>query len=224
MRTLVKLFGKSPFTPLQNHMERVTQCVAKINEIFEAVLENDQARIEKLSEEISDLEHQADLTKNDIRNNLGKGFFFLIDRSDVLDILQIQDSIADAAEDIGVLLTLRPATLPQSFHQDFKFFLEKNIECFYRARHIISELHELMESSFGGAEAEKVRQMVREVAFLEHEADVLQVPLLKKLFQSENELSHTLFQLWLKVFSAISALSNLSEQLANRIRMTLDVN
>ncbi|HFE63320.1 MAG TPA: DUF47 family protein, partial [Caldithrix sp.] len=72
-------------------------------------------------------------------------------------------------------------------------------------------------------EAEKVRGMVENVALLEHEADLLQRNLLKKLFKREEELSYGTFFLWINILQGISSLGDLSEKLVNRIRMLLDV-
>ncbi|MDR3624287.1 MAG: TIGR00153 family protein [Chlamydiales bacterium] len=223
MLNILKLFGQSPFSPLQLHMQKVANCVGKIKEIFLALADEDYARVEKLAAQISELEHEADLTKNDIRNHLTKGLFLLIDRRDLLDILSIQDSIADKAEDISVLLTIRNLKMESVFQPHFNNFLEKNIESFQSILQVIQELDELLETSFGGLEAEKVKKMVEHVAYLEHEADLLQLQLLKRLFNSEKDLAYPVFQLWLKIFEEIGSLSNLSERLGNRIRMLLEV-
>ena len=221
MLTILSLFGRSPFAPLQSHMESVANCIHRLPEIFEALEQGDYARLEQLAIEISDLEHDADLIKNDIRNHLPKSLFLPIDRSNLLEILSIQDRIADKAEDIAVLITLTPLELLPIFKEDFKMFLEKNIETFNKAKLIINELHELVESSFGGIEAEKVRSMVDEVAFREHEVDVIQRQLLKNLFKAENQLNFITFHQWQRLFETIAAISNLSENLAYRVRMTL---
>ena len=39
MRTIARLFGKSPFSPLQTHMKKVSACIKKLSEIF-AVLDD----------------------------------------------------------------------------------------------------------------------------------------------------------------------------------------
>ena len=39
----------------------------------------------------------------------------------------------------------------------------------------------------------------------------------------DQELSQTAFHLWQKIFEAVGAISNLSEGLANRVRMTLEL-
>lgn len=223
MLTLFKLFGKSPFAPLKIHMEKVAQCVGLLEELFHTQFAGNNEKVVEIAHQISHLEHEADQTKNYIRNHLTKGLFLLVDRADLLDILSIQDSIADKAEDIGVLLTLRPLMLSHEFQNDFFPFLKKNLLCFKEAFKIMQELDQLLETSFGGSEAEKVKQMTETVSFLEHEADLLQEPLLKKLFNQEEAVPYPVFHLWLKVFESVGQIANLSEKLANRIRMLLEV-
>lgn len=221
--TILNLFGRSPFAPLRSHMEKVSLCVHMLYDLFEDVKKKDYEAIEQIVLKISDLEHQADLTKNDIRNHLPKSLFLPIDRNHLLEILSLQDSIADTAEDTGVLVSLKPVEILPEFQDEFSEFLKKNIDTFDGARMIIQEMHELLESSFGGIEAEKVRKMVEDVAFKEHEADLIQRKLLKKIFQAENKMSYSTFHLWQKIIESLAAISNLSENLAYRVRMTLEL-
>lgn len=222
-KTILNLFGRSPFAPLQLHMEQVSQCVHLLPKLFEAIDKQDREAVQEIANKISELEHQADLSKNDIRNHLPKSLFLPIDRSRLLEILAIQDSLADAAEDIAVLANLYPIVLLDEFKEVFFTFLHKNIEAFDGAFLIIKEMNELLESSFGGSEAHKVRTMVDDVAFKEHEVDLLQRNLLKLFFQKEANLALPAFLLWTRIFEATAALSNLSENLANRVRMSLEL-
>lgn len=220
--TILNLFGKSPFAPLQKHMEKASSCVHMLPDLFAAMEKGDYALVETIASKISELEHQADITKNDIRNHLPKSLFLPIDRGQLLDILKTQDRIADKAEDVAVLTTLKQMKLPPSFSNEFNIFLQKNISTFDSALKVVNEMHDLLESSFGGNEAAKVCGMVEEVAYKEHEADLVQRELLKKLFNSEKELTFTSFDLWQKICVAVAGISNESENLAQRIRMTLE--
>ena len=68
-----------------------------------------------------------------------------------------------------------------------------------------------------------MRGMVDEVAFCEHEADLIQRKLLKQVFNAEEQLNYVSFHQWQRVFESLSAISNLSENLAYRIRQTLEI-
>lgn len=222
MLTILNLFGRSPFTPLQSHMEKVSACVHLLPDLFLALYNGDDS-LENIANLIVEKEHQADKTKSDIRNHLPKSLFLALDRASLLEILAIQDMIADKAGDIAMLVTLKKLPLIESCKEEFTAFLKKNIETFDGVFAIIHELHELLESSFGGIEAEKVRAMVEKVAEKEQEADVIQRRLLKIFFNEDESLSHSSFHLWQRIFESTASISNLSEKLANRIRMTLEL-
>ncbi|MCH8127468.1 TIGR00153 family protein [candidate division KSB1 bacterium] len=223
MRGFSALFSRSPFAPLQTHMEKVAACIGKLEELFKTYKEENFERISQLAEEISELEHAADLTKNKIRNNLPKGLFLAIDRGDLLQILATQDAIADTAEDIAVLFTLKNLEPLPDLEKELEIFLNKNIEAFHMAHQIIREMDELLASSFGGNEAEKVRRMTDEVSLMEHEADIQQRSLGKKMFNIDDKYPYTSFMLWNSIIRAMASLGNLSENLADRIRMLLDL-
>ena len=223
MLTILSLFGRSPFAPLQSHMESVARCVHLLPILCEAIEKQDQAQIERIYDEISAIEHQADIIKNDIRNHLPKSLFLPIDRGNLLEILTIQDSIADTVEDVAVIATLKPLEMLSIFKDEFKLFLLKNIETFDGAKLIINELHELVESSFGGIEAEKVRSMVDDVAYREHEVDLIQRRLLKNLFKAEDQLTYITFNQWQRLIENVASISNFAENLAYRVRMTLEL-
>ena len=222
MRTMAKLFGRSPFEPLQAHMDCVADCVKMVAEALVAMQAGDQDTVKQLAPEVSKSEHKADSVKNDIRNHLPRSLFLPIDRANLLDILRIQDNLADKAEDIAILLTFRKLEVPDGWRQTLALFLEKNVSAFDAVRQIIHQLDELLESSFGGAEAEKVKVMVDQVSLLEHEADVIQRELVTLLYSDEDKMTYGTFHLWMKLISEVADLSNYSEKLAHRVRMTLE--
>ena len=223
MLTIAKLFGKSPFSPLQSHMKKVSICIKKLTEIFDTIEKKNYSNLSSLVAELSKLEHEADLTKNDIRNHLPKSLFLPIDRSQILEILSIQDSIADKAEEIGNLLLLCPEDAFEVFSATFKEFFLKNIETFWDARQIVKEFDELLESSFGGIEAEKVKAMADQTSFKEHQSDVLKTQVRKEFFPTADRLTHSVFYLWTKLIDEVGSLSHIAESLANRIRTILEL-
>jgi len=204
-------------------MQDVNECVKKVKEIFEALEKNDSESVSRISEEISKLEAIADTTKNELRNHLPGGLFMPVSKAALLEILSLQDDIADDCEDIGILLTLKDLTLKDVFKDDFKSFLNKNIETYELIKEIIDEFDNLLETSFTGREAEKVRSMVSNVALKEHETDLTQRKLLKNLFSNEDQFTYAEFHLWLLILREIRTLSNTSEKLAHRIRNLLDL-
>ena len=223
MRTFAKLFGRSPFVPLQSHMEKVSSCVNSTVEMFAAFGRGDHERVGQLAEVISQFEHEADQVKHDIQDHLPKNMFLPIDRGRILEILSTQDNIADKCENMAVQLTLKRLEMLAPLQDDFQKFLDKNFEAFRTAREIIEQLDELLETGFGGAKAERVKQMVADVSYKEHEADLLQRTLLKHLYAHDRQMSIGEFYLWSQIIRQVAELSNLSERLANRVRVTLEL-
>ncbi len=222
MRTILNLFARSPFTPLQQHMSHVMDCTNKVKELLDYFQKGDFEKLPKIEKEIAELEHAADLTKNDIRNNLPKGLFLPVDRNNLLQILSIQDDIADQCEDIGNLLCFRSFSMPKEMNKSFKKFLEINIESVEEAHKIIQRLDELLAVGFSGVEAENVKTMINHTGYLEHEADKLQHKLLTMLFNNDKDLRFSTFLLIERTIESLGALSDYAEKLANRVHMTLE--
>lgn len=223
MVTIARIFGKSPFAPLKTHMKRVASCIEKLTSLFDILPKLDIEKIEKISKELCDLEQEADQTKNDIRNHLPKSLFLPIDRTHLLEILSIQDSLADKAEEIGILLSFKNLEMTESLHIELSTLYSKSIETFWHAKKIIEEIDELLESSFGGLEAEKVKHLIEETAFKEHETRLLQRKLMKLLITQTPPFSPASFFQWERVIQELSAIARISEKLANRIRMVLEL-
>lgn len=220
MRTIAKLFGKSPFAPLQQHMNKVAACIAELEEAFTAFFNSEYKKIEIVAKRLSKLEHEADLTKNDIRNNLPRSVFLPIDRGHLLEMLAIQDSLADTAENIGLSLILYPLPVFKELQEDLQNLLQTNIHTFSNVQMIINEIDVLLESSFGGIEAQRVKAKIEEISSQEHESGLIKHEILKKFFSKGKNWRHLLF-LWLRIIEEISSLAHISERLANRIRMVL---
>ena len=91
------------------------------------------------------------------------------------------------------------------------------------ASRLYVQLDELMESGFGGAEADRVKNMVEEVALQEHEADVIQRRLLKTMLAREEDFTYGEFFLWTRIIQQVADLSNLAEKVGNMVRMTLEI-
>ena len=221
VNAMARLFGRSPFVPLQLHLDKVADCVEAVFSLLERIREGEVSNVEETAREISKLEHKADLVKNDIRNSLPRGLFLAIDRSQLLEILGLQDSIADKAEDIGILMSLRSAKMLDSLVEPFGEYIKGNKDAFHKARDVMRELDALIESGFGGVEATRVVQMVDAVAESEHNCDIMQRKLMKLVLDHEDELSVGSFFVWQRLLHEIAGISNYSEKLANRIRMLL---
>lgn len=116
---------------------------------------------------------------------MASGVFLPVSRAALLEIISIQDSLADCAEDIAILLTVKELQFYPEFEELFFEFLQKTVQSFEAVAKTIREMDRLLESSFGGNRADKTRVLVSEVSNLEHECDLLQRELMKVFFSDD---------------------------------------
>lgn len=221
MRTIHELFGKSPFGPLVEHTRRVHRTVELVRPLLEAYLAEDWDRVEELHDEISRREHQADLQKNEIREELPKSLFLPVDRGDVLHYLKEQDAIADAVEDLAVMLTLRAIPTPEDLKPEILEFADQVILTSQGLVAAASELGELFEASFGGPEVDTVMKMVAEVNDQEWEADKHQRRVTRTLLEHEDGLDAVEVMLWMRSLEVLGRVANHAENTGDLLRMMM---
>ena len=221
MRTFHQLFGKSPFTLLVEHTRRVHRTVELIRPLFEAFLSEDWDRCETLYKKISEREHQADLERNKIRDQLPRSIFLPVDRGDVLKYLKEQDSIADAAEDVAVLITIRKTPCPEELKPLVLDFVDQVILTSEELVQAGSVLTELVEARFGGPEVERVLSMVADVNDQEWEADKRQRALSRAILEREDELDAISIVFWMRIIATLGAIANHAENTGDMLRMML---
>ena len=108
-----KLFGKTPFKPMRKHMELAVGCAGLIPGALEAFLADDREKLKDIRDSIFELEENADALLEEIQSRLPKSMFMPVDRGDLLDVLEMQEAIADRAQDIIGLLLELPPTVPE---------------------------------------------------------------------------------------------------------------
>ena len=163
MVNIASIFAKSPFKPLRDHMDKVVESVIPLNDFFEALFQQDYSKLEKIQQQVIQAENEADSIKNEVRNNLPRNIFMPINRRDLLEMLDMQDSIADVAQDIVILLNIRKMKLPEELSQDVIQFVKKSQDVCYLARGLNQEFEDVIESGFGRLEIKKLLEMIENV-------------------------------------------------------------
>ena len=219
--TILNLFGKSPFKPLQEHLEKVKECLEQIQPLFDSLYKQDSKEFKTISKNIMKLEHQADKIKDKIRDNLPKNLFLAVNRRDLMNLLSAQDSVSDAVEDLAVVLNIREMTVPEKLKPLLDNLVKKVVQVGNLSVEVILELNNLLEASFSGLEAEKVIKMVGEVSTMEWEADKIQYKLAQTLFKMEKELDPVSIFMWMKIFQTLSEIADASEKVTKLLRLFL---
>lgn len=215
------LLRKSPFSALQSHMRVVLDCVHEIPSLFDALAEGDAEGVKAAKERIFEQEAAADKIKNELRNHLPKSLFMPVDRRDLLEVLQMQDSIADTAQDIAGLLVERPMELPEFMREPMLALARRCVDVCDKSAEIIGELDELLAMGFRGREASRVEDMVEELNRIEDETDQLGLELSHRLFQHEDEIKPVSVMMWYQLIQWVGDLADYAEKVGDRLRLLI---
>ncbi|MCK4278657.1 MAG: TIGR00153 family protein [Desulfurellaceae bacterium] len=215
------IFRKSPFQSLQEMMNSGNECVKLITPIFDAFLSGKEEEVQRLAEEISDKEYETDIIKNEIRSSLPNSIFMSVARGDVLEIITSIDAIADAAEDVGVLLSFKMIKVPSGLVEKVKYFVEKVIDVANLSKTVVDELETLRESSFAGPETKHITELLDKLNQEEHKTDKLGYEISKIILNTSEQFNFADLWLWLKIIQATSDVANAAEKLGNRIRLII---
>jgi predicted phosphate transport protein (TIGR00153 family) len=215
------LFGRSPFTALQQHMRAVIDCVDVVPELFDALCKDDHARLVTAQEHIFALENEADNIKNELREHLPKSLFLPVDRRDLLEVLDMQDSIADTAQDIAGLLVERPMELVDAMHEPLGELVQACVAACHQSHRVIEELDELLEMGFGGKERGDVLEMIAELGRMEDRTDDLGIELTRLLFRNEDAMKPVTVMFWYQLIEWVGDLADYAEKAGNRLRLIL---
>jgi len=224
MMNIVSMFAKSPFKALMDHMDKVVESVNPLKDFFYALQQEDFSRLEKIYQQVITAESDADLIKNEVRNHLPLNIFMPINRRDLLDMLDMQDNIADVSQDIVSLLNKRRMKLPEELQENLIQFIDKAQSICQMAHQVSMEFSDVLETSFGRRETKKLLNMIDEVSKAETEADNLEDMLVKKMFEVEDQMKPVDVVFWYQIFEWIGDLADYSKKTGSRLRLMIAQN
>lgn len=185
---LSSVFGRSPIGPIQKHIAKAHECAVQLEPFFVAAFEGDWKKAESIQQTIASLEHEADVIKKNVRLSLPKSLFLPVPRTDLLEIVTVQDKVANRAKDIAGIVLGRQMHIPVEMRKDFMEYLQRSIATSAQAVRAMDELDELVETGFKGREVELVEELIEELDKIESDTDEQQILVRKILFQLEKDL------------------------------------
>ena len=221
VRSIFGLFAPNPFLPLQKMASKVKECADEVPVLFEAFYEGDYDQVRAVAERISHLEHEVDIVKTHVRDNLPRSVFMPVDRRDLLDVLSSLDSIADCAEDVGVLFTLREMEPHEELIMPLKSLVRRVMATVHKSIELIEQFDRTLQSGFGSSEVASALLLIDELGRLEHEADIVQDDLARQLFAIEDKIKPGSLLIWNKIFNKIGDMANNAEKMGNRLRLLM---
>lgn len=212
------LFGTSPIKPIQQHMHTAHECAQLLLPYFQAVLDTDWAKAKGIQKQISRIEGDADKLKKNVRLNMPKSLFMPVPRSDLLDLLSMQDKIANGAKDIAGIMLGRKMQIPEAIAPIMIEYVNEAIATSAQALKAIQEMDELLETGFRGREVKVVEELIKELDRLEHVNDKLQVKVRAKLFKLEKDLPPVDVMFLYKIIDWIGDLADRAQKVGSRLQ------
>jgi len=198
-------------------MEVCSDCAEKLVPFFEATIETDWTLATAIYEEISELENNADDLKKQVRLRLPRSLFLPVSRTHLLELLHIQDKIANGSEDVAGRSIGRHLQIPPRAQPEFLAFLLSSVETVRLAQKTMIELNDLMLSGFSQQRIEIIEAVLDKLHTAEHANDLKQVELRKVIFAIEKELDpvDAIFQY--NIVELIADIADQAQTVGNRM-------
>ena len=217
----VSLFGRSPIGPMQQHIAKAHECAANLVPFFEAVMAQDWAEVARVQQEMVRLEKEADKLKKSVRLNLPKSLFLPVPRSDLLELLSVQDKVANKAKDIAGLMLGREMAIPAQLQPLIRSFVQRTVDASAQALRAMNELDELLETGFGGREAKLVETLVEELDGIEDDTDRLQIEVRRTLFKLEKDMPPVDVMFLYQIIDWVGDVADRAQRVGNRLEQLL---
>lgn len=218
---LANIFGSSPVMPLEKHVEISYRCTKQLVPFFEAVIAGDWDEATQVRKTIEQLENEADDMKKEIRIHLPKSLFMPVPREDLLELLLVQDKMANRAKDVSGLVLGRKMEIPPQIAEHFLQFVQRCVDAAKQARKSVRELDELFTTGFRGAEVSLVSSLIEELDRIETETDNIQAKLRKELFAIEDDMKPVHVVFLYRVIELTGEIADMAERVGRRLELLL---
>ncbi len=183
----LSIFMTSPFDGLQEHAEKVKEVAWAFQQAMECYVITRCTTFEDLRNEVIELEREADAIKRRIRGHLPKGTLMVVDKFQLFRYLREQDSVLDAVEDALDWISYRPEPgVPEELQQDFFMLVDATIDPIEELARMVSEARKYF-GNFSDKQRSVVKDIIRTLRRMEHDADRLEDTLKRKVFALAND-------------------------------------
>lgn len=217
--SIAGLFGQSPIKSLQSHYDTVHRGASTLADFFQAVIQDDWEAAAKYQQVIHRLENEADEKKRAFRLNMPSGLFLPIPRTNLLDMIDVQDRVVNRAKDIAGLMLGRKMRIPPTLADAFVAYVQRTIDTSAQAKATIDELDELIETGFGRRTAKLFEQMINQLDHIEHDTDGMQITIRAALYQLENELHPVNVMFLYQIIDWIGDLADRAQKVGGYLQM-----
>jgi len=196
-------------------MAIANQATSKLPVYFEAVLKQNWRLANRLADDITRLEQEADEIKRQIRSNFSRSLFMPVSRSDLLDLLKSQDRIPNRVRDVVGLCSGRKMTLPSELGSELLNLVETCVKASATALQTLNTLEKMFETGF--SEAHEISELITELSAIEHQADLQQKHVQSRLYKTEQTLNPVDVMFLYRLIDWIGDIADNAEAVGNRI-------
>lgn len=191
------------------YFENFSQCAQftkKAADYLVKCLENyDPSRIEKMLEEMHEIEHSADLKRHEMGDALAKAFVTPVDREDLDMLSHNLDNVTDKIEDIVQKLYINNIT-------------EINPSAIVFAKQIVRAceyLCEIMDEFSNFKKSKKIQALIIKLNDIEDECDKIYLSSMRELMKNPKDVLVTIS--WREIFDCFESCADVCENVSESI-------
>jgi len=209
---------KSPFGQLLEHMEKVRECTDILGEGLIKYYNGNYKGFSDLAKKVSEIEHEADRIKRNLRNHLPTSLFMPVDKGKFMWALREQDKILDHAENLVKMLDMRHTKIPKELQEVFISHLKLVMKTVDAMQDAVGNIKDLVETSFVKREREQTKKYIYKVHELEWKADQKKYEMTQGIYNLEKKLDPMDVYHLLKIADWVDDIADHAENVADWIR------
>lgn len=209
---------KLPFDQLLAHMEKIRECIDILGEGLLRYYKGDYKGFSEIAENVSKLEHEADLIKGNLRNHLPRSLFMPVDKGKFLWALREQDAILDHAENLAVMLDMRHTKIPEELQDGFIDHAKLVMKTVKAMEDAVENIRDLVETGFVKREREQTKELIHKVHGFEWKADRKKYEITDGIYKLEKKLNPMDVYHLLKIADWVDDIADHAENVADWLR------
>ena len=209
---------KSPFEQLIEHMCKVRECIDILGNGLIRYYKDDYKGFSEITKKVSDLEHEADLIKSNLRNHLPSHLFMPVDKGKFLWALREQDAILDHADNLANMLDMRHTHIPKEIQKICIEHVKLVMKTVAAMEDAVVNIRDLVETSFVKREREQTKEFIYKVHSLEYEADKKKYEMTKEIYRLEKKLKPMDVYHLLKIADWVDDIADHAENVSDWLR------
>jgi len=209
---------KTPFSQLLEHMEKVRECIDILGDGLNRYYKGDYKGFSDLAKKVSEIEHEADIIKGNLRNHLPSSLFMPVDKGKFMWALREQDKILDHAENLVNMLDMRHTKIPKELQSVFIEHAKLVMKTVKAMETAVGNIRDLVQTSFVKREREQTKELVRKVHRYEWESDQKKYEMTKGIYKLEKKLDPMDVYHLLKIADWVDDIADHADNVADWLR------